>query len=59
MAKNRVEQYSEIIAILESCAMHIDRTSIGSLKDAELIRKIEDKVAELYIERKRLQACDD
>ncbi len=59
MTKNRVEQYNEIIAILESCAIHIDRTSIGSLKDAELIRKIEDKVVELHIERKRLQSCND
>jgi len=59
MSKSLNEQYFEIISLLDECGVHIEKISIGSFKDAELLRKIESKLAELHIERRRLQKCDD
>ena len=58
MAKSVNEQYVEIMNILEECGAHIEKHNVGSFKDAELLRKIEDKLAELHVERRRLQKCD-
>lgn len=58
MAKNRNQQIWEMIQLLEDCMNHIEKNSVGSMKDAELIRKIEFKVGELHLECVRLQKCD-
>lgn len=56
--KELLKSKHELIVLLAACADHIEKNSVGSMKDAELIRKIETKVGELHLECVRLQKCD-
>jgi hypothetical protein len=58
MSKELFKSNSELIELLKSCADHIEKNSIGSMKDAELIRKMEFKIDELHLENVRIQKCN-
>ena len=59
MSKELLKSNGELIVLLAACADHIEKNSVGSMKDAELIRKIEAKVSELHLENVRIQKCND